>query len=265
MSDTLPVPFQSPMLDRLSLHVRHGFFGRDGGVSKGAYATLNCGMGQGDEIEHVQRNRALACRSIGVDVRRLALPVQVHSARAVIVDRPFEEGAAPDADALVTARPDLALGIVTADCAPILLCDPHAGAHGVCAAVHAGWRGAVSGVIDNAIAAMVELGADAGRISAAIGPCLSKASFEVGPELVDAVLDASPWAEDRFSAGAGDRSWFDFGDYIAGRLTRLGVGHIEQLGEDTLSQPIRFFSHRYAQQRGAKATGRNLSVISLLP
>lgn len=265
MSDTLPTPFQSPMLESLSLHVRHGFFGRDGGVSTSPYATLNCGMGQGDEIDNVRRNRELACRSIGVDPRRLVLPIQVHSADAVIVEAPIGAEAAPKADALVTAKPGIAVGVVTADCAPILICDPHAGDHGVCAAVHAGWRGGVSGILETAVDKMVALGADPGRISASIGPCLSQASFEVGPELVDAVLDVSPWAEDRFSRGAGDRSQFDFCDYLTGRLTRLGIGKVEQLGEDTLSQPIRFFSHRYAQRTGAKGTGRNLSVICLLP
>lgn len=265
MSDELPTPHQSPMLDRLSLHVRHGFFGRTGGVSLGHYASLNCGMGQGDEVDNVTRNRALACRSIGVDAARLALSLQVHSADALLAVEPTSTQRPPQGDALVTNVPGLAVGVVTADCAPILLIDPHAGDHGVCAAVHAGWRGAVTGVIENAVAKMVELGADAGRVCAAVGPCLSQASFEVGPDLVDAVLDASPWAQERFADGEGDRSLFDYCGYLSGRLARIGVGRVEVLGEDTLSQPHQFFSHRYSQQSGAKACGRNLSIIALLP
>lgn len=260
-----PAPVLSPMLEKLSLSVRHGFFGRDGGVSTAPHASLNCGMGLGDKIEDVRTNRERACRAIGGDARLLALPVQVHSAEAVICDAPYGADKAPKVDALVTAKPGLCIGVVTADCAPILMCDPHAGESGVCAAVHAGWRGAVSGVIDSAIARMEELGAEAARICAAVGPCLKQESFEVGPDLVDAVGEASPWADDLFAPGEGDRSLFDFDGYLVGRLTRLGVGRVEVLGEDTLTQPRRFFSHRYAVQRGSGVTGRNLSVISLLP
>lgn len=253
------------MLERLSMHVRHGFFGRHGGVSSGVYASLNCGMGLGDDIANVIENRGIACRSIGVDPTQLVLGVQVHSADALIVDKVLPLDETPKVDALVTDKPGLALGIVTADCAPILLCDPAAGSNGVCAAVHAGWRGAVAGVIESAVRCMIELGADASRLRAAIGPCLSKTSFEVGDDLVDVVLDASPWATDLFTQGAGDRSQFDFGAYLAGRLTRLGAAQIEQIGEDTLSQPDRFFSHRHSVQNQQDGCGRNLSLIALLP
>ncbi len=247
------------------MSLRHGFFGRERGVSPAPYDSLNCGMGLGDQIENVRRNRELACRGIAVSPDRLTLPIQVHSSVSVVVDAPFGASGAPKADALVTGTPGLVIGVVTADCAPILLCDAHAGAHGVCAAVHAGWRGAVGGVIESAVASMVELGAEPARMCAAVGPCLSRASFEVGPDLVDAVLDTSSWAGDLFAAGTDDRSLFDFGRYLTGRMTRLGIGQVEVLDEDTLGQPKRFFSHRYAQQQGAESSGRNLSVISLLP
>ena len=265
MSDASPIPVLSPMLEQMTMHVRHGFFGREGGVSKPPYASLNCGMGLGDRIEDVRANRERACRTIGADASRLALPIQVHSAVAVVCEAPFGADAAPKADALVTNKAGLALGVVTADCAPILMCDPHAGEHGVCAAVHAGWRGGVGGVIESATEKMIGLGADPARICAAVGPCLSQASFEVGPDLVDAVLDASPWAGELFTAGEGDRSLFDFTGYLAGRMTRLGIGKVEILAEDTLSQPKRFFSHRYGVQHADGVSGRNLSMICLLP
>lgn len=265
MSNAAPIPVLSPMLEQMTMHVRHGFFGREGGVSKPPYASLNCGMGLGDRIEDVRANRGRACKAIGADAGRLALPIQVHSAVAVVCDAPFVADAAPKADALVTAKAGLAVGVVTADCAPILMCDPRAGENGVCAAVHAGWRGGVGGVIESATEKMVGLGADPARICAAVGPCLSQGSFEVGPDLVEAVLDASPWAGDLFAAGDGDRSLFDFTGYLAGRMTRLGIGKVEILAEDTLSQPKRFFSHRHGVQHANGVSGRNLSMICLLP
>jgi YfiH family protein len=154
------------------------------------------------------------------------------------------------------------LGVLTADCAPILICDPHAE---VCAAVHAGWRGAVGGVVESAIEHMVKLGADPARMSAAVGPCLSQASFEVGPDLVDQVLQVSPWAGHLFVAGDGDRSQFDLKAYLVGRMTRAGLARLEAMEDDTLTRQDRFFSHRGAQRAGLSTTGRNLSAIMLLP
>lgn len=210
-----PPSLEAPALKRFSLHIRHGFFGRRGGVSSGAFKSLNCALGSGDASEKVAENRRRACLALGLSGPRLALVRQVHSARAVRTIDVFAQGEAPEADAVVTSVPGLALGVLTADCAPVLLCDPHAGVIG---AAHAGWRGAVSGVLEAAIDAMAELGADPSHTVAAIGPCLSQASFEVGPDLVEAVLEASPWAENSSSRGgttentsiSGRMRWRDF-------------------------------------------------------
>ncbi|MEZ5938120.1 MAG: peptidoglycan editing factor PgeF [Hyphomonadaceae bacterium] len=254
---------EAPSLGGLTLHVRHAFFGRRGGVSGGPFESLNCAYGSGDDLDHVMTNRARACAVLGAPPEKLVTVNQVHSARAVLAgDGPFPAGARPEADAIVSSTPGLALAILTADCAPILICDPAAG---VAAAVHAGWRGAVDGVVEAATEAMVGLGADPSRMIAAIGPCLSQTSFEVGPDLVDRVLDISPWAETMFEPGDGDRSHFDLKKYLAGRMTRLGMSRVDALADDTLAEPDRYFSHRGAQKRGEPTAGRNLSVIMLLP
>ncbi len=252
---------EAPALKRFSMHLRHGFFGRQGGVSDGVYKSLNCGLGTGDAFANVSENRNRVCAALGLRSNSLATLAQVHSSRAVIVDTPFAPGTAPEADALVTNRPGVALGALAADCAPILLCDPEAG---VIAAIHAGWRGAVLGVIESAVDLMATLGAEPDRTTAAIGPCLSQASFEVGPDLVDKVLDASPWAETLFEPGAGDRQHFDLKRYALGRLTRLGVAHVDALADDTLSEPDLYFSYRHSSRAGIAETGRNVSAITLV-
>lgn len=253
---------QSPALAGLTLHIRHGFFGRLGGVSTGAFASLNVANKSGDDPANVAENRKRALETLGVGPSALVTVSQVHSAKAVTVDAPFPAGARPDADAIVTNKPGLALGVLTADCAPILICDPQA--H-VCAAVHAGWRGAVLGIVEAAVEQMVRLGAEPSRMVAAIGPCLSKASFEVGPDLVDQVLASTPWAESLVSPGEGDRSFFDLKAYLLGRMARVGLARLEALEDDTLAQQDVYFSHRGAQRQGFTATGRNLSAILLLP
>jgi hypothetical protein len=254
-------PFEeAPALKRFAMHVRHGFFGSQGGVSTGIYRSLNCGLGSKDELSRAIENRRRATEALGAQHDRLVTLRQVHSARAEIVDRPWG-GLPPEADALVTRQPNLVLGVLAADCAPILLLDPHANVIG---AVHAGWKGAVAGVIESAVGAMASLGADPGRISAGVGPCLSQSSFEVGPDLVDAVLAASPWAEGLFEPGAGDRSQFDLKRYCLGRLARLGVAHMDALADDTLTAPEAYFSHRRSVKAGDADCGRNLSAIMLV-
>ena len=261
MTTERPPYEEAPALKRFSMHVRHGFFGRRGGVSTGVYRSLNCGPGSGDEPEKVLENRRRVCLALGADPERLAAPRQVHSAKPVVADHAFAPNERPECDALVTKRPGLLLGVLAADCAPIVLCDPH---NGVVAAIHAGWRGAVGGVIESAVDVMGQLGADPGKMAAGIGPCLSQASFEVGPDLFDAVMKITPWAENLFDPGEGDRQFFDLKRYCAGRLARLGVAHTDALVDDTLTQPEFYFSHRASVKAGDRDCGRNMTGIMLV-
>lgn len=254
-------PFEeAPALKRFTMHARHGFFGRQGGVSTGHYRSLNCGLGTADEPTRVAENRHRAAQAVGGDGARLITLRQIHSPRCITVDAPYD-GPAPEADALVTQRANLVLGVLAADCAPVLLLDPHAGVAG---AAHAGWRGAVAGVLESTVEAMTALGADPARITAAVGPCLSQSSFEVGPDLVNAVLEVSPWADTLIEPGADDRSHFDLKRYCVGRLARLGVAHIDALADDTLSEDEGYFSYRRSNRTGEPDSGRNLSAIMLL-
>jgi YfiH family protein len=261
MTDARPPFEEAPALKRFSMHVRHGFFGRRGGVSTGVYNSLNCGHGSGDEPEKVRENRRRFCHAMGASLEQLASPRQIHSAKAVATDRAYEPNERPECDALVTRRPGLLLGVLAADCAPIVLCDPH---NGVVAAIHAGWRGAVGGVIESTLEVMGQLGADPSKTAAGVGPCLSQSSFEVGPDLADAVLDATAWAETLFTPGEGDRQFFDLKRYCLGRLARLGVGHMDALADDTLTQPEDYFSHRASVKAGQRDCGRNITGIMLL-
>jgi YfiH family protein len=261
MSDTRPPFEEAPALKRFSMHVRHGFFGRRGGVSTGVYKSLNCGPGSGDEPEKVMENRRRVCRALGGSPEMLAAPRQIHSSRAVATDKAFHPNERPECDALATKKPGLILAVLAADCAPIMLCDPH---NGVIAAIHAGWRGAVGGVIESAVEVMGALGADPSKTAAGVGPCLAQSSFEVGPDVADAVLNATPWAEYLFESGAGDRQFFDLKRYCLGRLARLGVAHMDALSDDTLTRPDDYFSHRRAVKAGERDAGRNMSAIMLI-
>lgn len=262
MTDPDRPPFEeAPALKRFSMHVRHGFFGRRGGVSTGVYKSLNCGPGSGDDPAKVMENRRRVCDALGSTPDRLASPRQIHSARAVIAEKAYAPNERPECDALVTNRPGLLLGVLAADCAPIVICDPH---NGVIAAIHAGWKGAVGGVIESAVEAMAQLGGDPSKMAAGVGPCLSQASFEVGPEFADVVLDATPWAETLFEPGIGDRQFFDLKRYALGRLARLGVAHMDALEDDTLTQQDAYFSHRHSVKTGERDSGRNMTGIMLL-
>ena len=261
MSDARPPFEETPAIKRFSMHVRHGFFGRRGGVSTGVYKSLNCGPGSGDEPEKVMENRRRVCAAIGGSIEKLAAPRQIHSSRAVATDTAFAPNDRPECDALVTKRPGLVLGVLAADCAPIVLCDPH---NGVIAAVHAGWRGAVGGVIESTIEVMAALGADPGKTAAGVGPCLSQSSFEIGPDVAEAVMNATPWAEHLFAPGTGDRQLFDLKRYCLGRRARLGVAHMDALQDDTLTQPDEYFSHRRAVKAGDRDCGLNMTAIVLV-
>nr|WP_294507818.1 peptidoglycan editing factor PgeF [uncultured Rhodopila sp.] len=237
----------------------HGFFTRRGGVSAGPFASLNCSLSSADDPAAVLENRARAARSLGVDPAGLLGLTQVHGDRVVTVTQPWAPGQGGQADAMVTDRPGIALGIVTADCAPVLFADAGGAIVG---AAHAGWRGAVLGVLDATVAAMTALGASPERITAAVGPCIAQASYEVGADLRDAVLARS--AADRvfFVPGQRDDRWqFDLAGYCAARLRAAGVGYVIVTGVDTLADEDRFFSHRRRTLAKAGPIGHQISVI----
>ena len=250
-----PKPFRARALDG----VPHGFFGREGGLSRGVVAGLNCGRGAGDDPEIVAQNRRLAVEAILPDAH-LASVYQIHSPTCVTLAQPWDEDDRPEADALVTDRPGIALGIVTADCAPVLLADREAGVIG---AAHAGWRGAVGGVTDSSIAAMLRLGARIERISAAIGPCIARASYEVDHGFFDNLLKDDADNERFFSDGPSGKPHFDLEAYVAARLSAAGVRRIEALGLDTYAREDEFFSYRRATHRGEPSYGRQISLIAL--
>lgn len=239
--------------------IPHGFFGRSGGLSKGAVAGLNCGLGSGDDPATVEANRRLAADAI-LPGAPLASVYQIHSPTAVVVREAAAREARPEADALVTDRPGLLLGIVTADCAPVLLADEQAG---VVAAAHAGWRGATAGVTDQAIAAMLSLGASIEHIGAAVGPCIGRASFEVGFDLAEKLVAEDPGHERFFSEGPGGKPHLDLEAYIVARLAAAGVRRIEAAGLDTYALEDRFYSYRRATHRGEPTYGRQISLIGL--
>lgn len=239
--------------------VKHGFLGRVGGVSDGVCWGLNAGLGSHDDPASVAENRRLATQAVAPDATLIGL-YQIHSAAVVTVAAPYADADRPHADALVTDRPGIALGIVTADCAPVLLSDPQAGVIG---AAHAGWKGAIGGVTDATIAAMESLGADRGRIVAAVGPCIARASYEVD-EAFRARFAEDDRENDRFfTDGKAGHAWFDLEAYVAHRLASAGIGRVETLGQDTYAQPDRFYSYRRATHRSEPDYGRQISLIAL--
>jgi len=241
--------------------IRHGFFTREGGVSLGLFASLNCGFGSGDDADRVARNRAIAMDRLGLDADRLVTCRQVHSARVVTVAAPWRREDSPSADAMVTTTPGVALGVLAADCAPVLFADPEAGVIG---AAHGGWRGALDGVAEATVVAMVALGAEAGRIRAAIGPCIGQDSYEVGPEFPPRFAVGDRGGEGFFVPALREGHFrFDLSGYIAHRLARLGLAAIEQAGCDTAADPGRFFSYRRACRAGERDYGRALAAIVL--
>jgi len=237
----------------------HGFLGRHGGVSTGVVSGLNVGLGTGDEPEAVAENRRRAVAAVAPGAQ-LATVYQVHSPDCVTVSAPWPDAQRPHADALVTDRPGLLLGIVTADCAPVLLADRHVGVVG---AAHAGWKGAVGGVTDATIAAMEALGAERSRIVAAIGPCIAQASYEVDIGFRDRFLAEAAGNAQFFAPGRADHFQFDLEGYVAARLKAAGIGAVEPLGLDTYPQPDRFYSFRRATHRAEPDYGRQISLIGL--
>ncbi|HZZ90054.1 MAG TPA: peptidoglycan editing factor PgeF [Caulobacteraceae bacterium] len=258
MSD-VPV-LVSPLLAGLA-GVRHAFFTRRGGVSDGVFASLNVGVGSGDDPGAVGENRERAARALGASADALLTCYQIHSATAVVADAPFAER--PRGDAVVTATPGLLCGALAADCAPVLIADPEAR---VVAAAHAGWRGALGGVVGAAVARMQALGADPARMVAAVGPCIGPRSYEVGLDFLDAFVAADAANARFFAPGAGrEKRLFDLPAYVLARLFDAGVAQAEWIGRDTLAEEHLFFSNRRAVHRSERDYGRLLSAISLEP
>jgi YfiH family protein len=239
--------------------VCHGFAGRRGGVSTGVHAGLNVGLGSDDDREAVLRNRDLA-RDALLPGGTLVTVRQVHSPDVVTVTGPIAEADRPGADAMVTDRPGLVLGILTADCVPVLFADVQAGVVG---AAHAGWKGAIGGVTDRTIDAMVALGADADRIACAIGPCIGRASYEVGDDFAGRFAHEDAANERFFTPGRPGHQQFDIAAYVAARLAGAGIGRIAMLDEDTCSQPDRFYSYRRSCLQKESDYGRQISMIAL--
>jgi len=239
--------------------VAHGFIGRTGGVTTGPTASLDMGRRGLPPTPELQENQRRVIAAIAPG-SRFATVHQVHSPDAVIVGSDWDEDARPHADALVTDRPGILLGILTADCAPVLFADRAAG---VIAAAHAGWKGALHGVTDATIARMEELGADRSRIAAAIGPCIARASYEVDDAFLTRFAATDPANERFFTPGKPGHHQFDLEAYVVHRLALAGLRRIEALGADTYADPARFFSYRRATHEGAPDYGRQISVIAL--
>lgn len=241
-----------------ALPPRHGFFTRKGGASSGIFAGLNCGTGSSDQAEIVAINRTRVAEAMGVTPDALVTVNQVHSPDVVTVTGPLADR--PRADAMVTAMPGLALAVLTADCQPVLFADAQAGVIG---AAHAGWRGALDGVLEATVAAMEALGARREAISAVIGPCISQAAYEVGPEFLDAFRDDDPANTRFFANGAGDRLLFDLPGFGLHRLRTAGVGQAEWVRHCTYRDSERFYSFRRTTHSGEADYGRLISVIRL--
>jgi polyphenol oxidase len=241
--------------------IRHGFFTREGGVSGGIYASLNGGNGSDDAPANVTENRARMAAAVGVPPDRFVTAYQIHSPDVVTIDGPWPPSERPRADAIVTSTPGLAIGVTTADCGPVLFADDRAHVIGV---AHAGWRGAITGVLEATIAAMQACGADRRNITAALGPMIRQPNYEVGPELV-ARFTAADAANQRFfmPSTRAQHALFDLPGYIAVRLARAGIDRVEDIGECTYGDAARFFSYRRATHRGETDYGRHVNAITL--
>jgi polyphenol oxidase len=252
------------MLEAASLSfdgIRHGFFTREGGVSSGLYTSLNGGIGSNDSAALVAENRARMAAAVGVEPHRLLTAYQIHSPHVVVAETAWTHDSRPRADAIVTRMRELAIGVTSADCGPVLFADPGARVIG---AAHAGWRGALAGVVEAAVEAMERLGARRDEIRAALGPMIRQSNYEVGGDLIERFRAEDP-ASSRFFAPAPreGHSLFDLPGYIGSRLARAGVRHIEDLGHCNYADPARFFSFRRTTHRGEPDYGRHVNAIAL--
>jgi YfiH family protein len=245
----------SPLLDG----TKHGFLGRAGGVSEGIYAGLNIGLGSDDDRDTIMENRRRAKEGV-LPGSELVTVHQIHSADVVTVTGPMPLDQRPQADAMVTDRPGLLLGILTADCVPVLFYDPKANVIG---AAHAGWKGALAGVTDNVITAMEALGADRDQIACAIGPCIAQPSYEVDAAFRGRFLDSDTENDRFFAAGKPDHYQFDIEDYVAARLQAAGITRVDKLALDTYANEDRYFSYRRSCHRDEAGYGRQISLIGL--
>jgi polyphenol oxidase len=242
--------------------IRHAFFTRAGGVSSGVYATLNAGIGSRDAPENVAANRARMAAALGVGPDCFLTCYQVHSPEVVVADQPWSADARPRADAIATRTGGIAIGVSTADCGPVLFADPTAG---VIAAAHAGWRGALAGVTDSAIAAMERLGAARARIIAVLGPMIRRPNYETGQDLRERFLAADRANERFFQPSVRQGHFmFDLAAYVAARLAAARIGTIEDLGACTYADPARFFSYRRMTHEGEADYGRHINAIVLV-
>jgi YfiH family protein len=257
MRDVSRAALRAPVLDG----VAHAFFTRSGGVSQGVYATLNGGVGSNDDPAAVAENRARMARALGVAPENFLVPYQIHSAQAQAVSAPWSDGARPRCDGLVTATPGLALGVTGADCGILLFADPKAGVVG---AAHAGWKGAFDGMVEALVDAMEALGARRADISAALGPTIGPASYEVGPEF-SARFEARDKGFAKFFTPSGrpGHFLFDLPGFIETRAERAGVGQFENLRLDTYTDEERFYSYRRTTHRKEPDYGRLVAAIAL--
>jgi YfiH family protein len=250
---------QAPSLAALP-NIRHAFFTREGGVSDGIYASLNGGLGSKDAPDKVQENRTRMAAALGVAPGRFLTCYQIHSPNVVVAETAWPREATPEADAIVTREPGLAIGVLTADCGPVLFAD---GKAGVVGAAHSGWKGALGGVLEATITAMEKLGAQRGRMRAALGPLIRQENYEVGPEFVARYTGADPDNARYFKPSAkADHAMFDLPSYIAARLARAGVA-FEDLRLCTYADPQRFFSYRRTTHRAEPDYGRHVNAIVL--
>lgn len=251
---------QASSLQRLP-SIEHGFFARDGGVSTGIYATLNGGLGSRDTAENVRENRTRMAAALGIAPDYLVTPYQIHSPEVVVAEVPWTRETAPRADALVTRVPGLAVGVTTADCGPVLFAEPDAGVVG---AAHAGWKGALTGILEATLVAMERLGAKRASITAALGPMIRQPNYEVGPEFVQRFISADVRNERFLAPSARDgHALFDLAGYIRARLAHAGLTRVDDLGVCTYADPARFFSYRRTTHRADPDYGRHVNAIVL--
>jgi YfiH family protein len=240
--------------------IRHGFFTREGGVSDGIFTSLNCGFGSSDSADAVAENRRRVTAALNANIDKLTTVHQIHGITVIPVETSWAHGDAPKADGMVTNQSGIVLGISTADCSPVLFADAQAGVIGAC---HAGWRGALDGVLEATVAAMERLGASRAAIRAAIGPTIAQDSYQVGPEFRDRFINQKAQNERFFRPDDEDRHRFDLPGYVANRLENSRIGVVESVGHDTCADTSRLFSYRRSTLNGEPDFGRALSAIAL--
>lgn len=262
MAENINYYTEDSFIDRNDRSVFYGFFNRRGGISTGLYCSLNCGIGSQDPSENVLLNRMAIAREASINTRYLLSTYQVHGAKVIYVENPWTDR--PHADAMVTDKQGLGLGILTADCAPVLYVGNKVDGEPVIGAAHAGWKGALSGVLGNTVTAMQELGAQKETISACVGPCIGKAFYEVSSGFILPFVDENEESERFFHAASREgAAMFDLAGYCAWRLARNGVNRVSILDKDTYSNEEEFFSYRRSTHKNEEDYGRQISVITI--